>query len=127
MPQRKREFAGITAIVLGGILSVYGGVNLGRKVEWWASFFTDKIDAVYDNGGSSYSLEELKQESKQIKRNFYIVVEGLTLVLGGAVIAGTRERDFCQSVSQQIIVKVFPHIKEKFTNYNSLYLKISLI
>ncbi|MDP3026972.1 MAG: hypothetical protein Q8N63_04640 [Nanoarchaeota archaeon] len=91
MPQRKRELLGITSIILGCILSVHGGANLGKKVEWWGSYFTDKIEAVYDNRNPLHSLEELKKESEQIKNNFYTVVGGLTLVLGGAIISGTRE------------------------------------
>lgn len=90
MEMRKREFAGITAIVLGGILSVYGGIRLGNKVEWWAGYFTDKFEAVYERNPSSYTLEELEQENKYIKDSAYMAIGGLALIFSGSVIAGTR-------------------------------------
>lgn len=89
-PISKRKIVGITSIVLGGILSVYGGVHLGNKVEWWADYFTDKFEAVYEGNPSFYTLEELEQENKYIKNSAYMAIGGLALIFGGSVIAGTR-------------------------------------
>ena len=92
MPRRKREFIGITAIVLGAILSVWGGIRLGRKVEFWSGYLQNKLEAVYEGGNPSYSLEEIEQEAKHIRRSGYMAIGGLALVLGGAVIIGTRKK-----------------------------------
>ncbi len=75
MPKRKRELLGITAAILGCILSAYGGANLGKKVEWWGGYLTDKVEAVYDNRNSLYSLEELEQESRYIQKIFISQLE----------------------------------------------------
>lgn len=99
MPRRKREFVGVTAIVLGGILAICGGTGLGRKVEFWGGYYADKLESIPKSFTKEtkntdykirYSMEGLEEEKEYIKKRGYMAVGGLALIIGGAFIAGIK-------------------------------------
>ena len=94
LPKRKREFAGLVAVILGSIISIWSGYNLGKKVDWWSGYFVNKVDSRYDSNVSQVTVEEVNKELDYVAKNTGIYISGLVLVLGGAIVSRTGENRF---------------------------------
>jgi membrane protein YqaA with SNARE-associated domain len=88
----KRRVAGLASIILGISLITLAGWRQGSKIDWWAGYFTKRIEAISSLEEQPKSLEELEQENDYLKKSAYLGAGGVALLLSGIALAGTGER-----------------------------------